>query len=598
MTTDPEVLDFYAKMTSEIRDRALGGDAKTPADFKENVFTEWLLEFFEENGITNNSSVVYYEGQALGGRVKINAYGLSDDGDRVDLFVVAYMEEETPVMLGKTELRKLAMQAARFFVAATKGFHEKMEASSEPAGAAKHMHKASRGIQDIRLFILTDGLVKARKPEPKDFHGWRVRFEIWDLQRIFRAMQAGLARDEIIVDFVELSGASLPCVEMPGINREYSACLAIIPGQILYSLYDQYGARLLEFNVRSFLSTRGKINQGIRRTLKEEPERFMAYNNGIVVTVDHMETKRDQNGAMVITRLRGFQVVNGGQTTASIHRAHKLDKININSVQVPAKITVIDPGRQQEIVRQISRFANTQNVVQMADFSSNEPFHVKLEELSRTTWCPGEQGRWFYERARGQYQDEKARATTKTKKQNFNKRTPTSRKFTKTDLAKYMNSWEQKPNIVSYGAQKNFNYFMQALREEHGHEWLPDVKFYKELIAKAILFKQTDKIAKQEKFPAYKANIVTYTVACLSYQTRKQLDLEKIWSNQSLSDELIALLRKWTHEVYDGILASARGRNVTEWCKKEDCWKELKALNLELPRTMPPEMSILSGKAN
>ncbi len=598
MTHDRELLDFYAKMTSEIRDRALGGDTKTPADFKENVFTEWLLEFFEENGITNNSSVVYYEGQALGGGVKINAYGLSEDGDRVDLFVVAYMEEEVPVTLGKTEASKLAMQAARFFVAATKGFHKKMEASSEAAGAAKHMHDVSKGTHDIRLFILTDGLIKAKKAEPRDFRGWRVHFEIWDLQRIFRAMRAGLARDEIVVDFVKLSGTSLPCVEMPRINRNYSASLAIIPGQILYSLYEQYGARLLEFNVRSFLSTRGKINQGIRKTLKEEPARFMAYNNGIVVTADHMETTRNQNGAMTITKLRGFQIVNGGQTTASIHRAHKLDKISIDAVYVPAKITVIDPGRQQEIVRQISKFANTQNVIQVADFSSNEPFHVKLEELSRTTWCPGEQGRWFYERARGQYQDEKARATTKAKKQDFNKRTPTSRKFTKTDLAKYMNSWEQKPNIVSYGAQKNFNYFMQTLREDQGHEWLPEVKFYKELIAKAILFKQTDRIAKQEKFPAYKANIVTYTVACLSNQTGKWLDFEKIWSNQCLSDELIELIRKWTHKVYEGIQTSARGKNVTEWCKKEECWKNIRALDLPWPGVLPPEIVGISGRTN
>jgi AIPR protein len=183
---------------------------------------------------------------------------------------------------------------------------------------------------------------------------------------------------------------------------------------------------LLELNVRSFLSARGKINSGIRRTLREEPDRFLAYNNGIVVTVDELETITLEDRRPAIRSLRGLQIVNGGQTTASIHRARKVDRADISSVMVPAKITRIDPAHQEEVVRNISRYANTQNVIQMADFSANEPFHIEIERLSERIWCPGEQGRWFYERARGQYQVAKSNAAaTRGRRRRFNEQTPT-----------------------------------------------------------------------------------------------------------------------------------------------------------------------------
>jgi hypothetical protein len=398
----------------------------------------------------------------------------------------------------------------------------------------------------------------------------------------------------IEIDFEKTFGAPIPCLAMPRAAEDYMAYLLIMPAEILYRIYDEYGPRLLEFNVRSFLQAKGKVNKGIRDTLKQEPDRFMAYNNGISATADSLQVVRGGDGQLAIKSVTGLQIVNGGQTTVSLYKAKKIDGADISGVFVPAKITtLIKPEKLEEIVPKISLYANSQNVIQVADFSANHAFHVEIERLSTTIWCPGEQGRWFYERARGQYQVAKGReATTPAQKRKFDERTPTSRRFTKTDLAKYLNSWEQLPHVVSRGAQKNFLAFTTDLHRG-GADWKPDEDWYCELIAKAILFRQTERIARQEKFPAYKANIVTYLVASLSYRSGSELSLRYIWDNQKISNELEGLLRSWSHRISDAITATAAGRNVTEWCKKEVCWQAIRELDLSFPNFLPPEWQVL-----
>jgi len=254
----------------------------------------------------------------------------------------------------------------------------------------------------------------------------------------------------------------------------------------------------------------------------------------------------------------------------------------LSRVFVQAKITEVGGDRLEEMVPKISKYANSQNAVNEADFSANHPYHIELERLSLTTWVPGEQSRWSYERARGQYQVAKAReAVTLGQRRRFEVKTPASQRFTKTELAKFVNSWECLPHVVSRGGQKNFVLFMDQLRRR-GAEWLPDVEYYKELIAKAIVFKQTQRIVNEEAFAAYRANIVTYTVAYLSYITGGRLDLQQIWRDQGVSDVLQRTLRRWAMKINKVILSSAEGHNVTEWCKKEECWNAVRSLELEM----------------
>ena len=180
---------------------------------------------------------------------------------------------------------------------------------------------------------------------------------------------------------------------IPGENDDYDYALTAIPGEALRLLYEKFGARLLEANVRSFLSVKAKgVNAGIQGTLRTSPGRFMAYNNGIVIVADEMRFEKTADGSPGIAWIKGLQIVNGGQTTASIYFAkRKHPATDLSKVRVPAKIIVMrepDPTKEEALVSDISRFANSQNAVSQSDLSANKPFHVEVEKLSLTVYCP------------------------------------------------------------------------------------------------------------------------------------------------------------------------------------------------------------------
>ncbi|HEX4286565.1 MAG TPA: AIPR family protein, partial [Terracidiphilus sp.] len=316
------------------------------------------------------------------------------------------------------------------------------------------------------------------------------------------------------------------------------------------------------------------------------PERFLAYNNGISATAEEVELTRGKDGHVSIEVIRDLQIVNGGQTTASIHRAEKEDKVDLSSVFVQAKISIVDPALKDEFVPLISKYANSQNAVREADFSANDSFHIEMERLSECTWCPGEQSRWFYERARGQYQVAKSReATTPARKRQFDERCPSTQKFEKTDLAKYAHSWQQLPHVVSKGAQKNFVEFMLRLKNL-GEGWQPDSIYFREVVAQAILFKGAQRIVRKLKIPAYGANVVTYTISYLASRSAGRLDLQQIWEMQELPEGIASAIQSWAPRIYDELVAGSAGRNVTEWAKKEDCWRHIRSLVEEIPPSL------------
>ena len=591
MKLERDLRIFAERLISDVRDRAMGGGLSGTINFRENAFTEIVVEHLFEIGMVENGEVCHCETRVGRGIGKVSGFGFNDDEDTLEVFTSVFLDSGTPSTLPSDDIRKGAERAARFVEACFSGIHQEMEVASDAHSMASRMHELQKKLDRIRIFVLSDGVTQLKQLDATEINGIPAKFEIWDIERLFRGMQSGLPRDEIEIDFEEMFGEAIPYLILPQPPSDYTAYLAILSGDMIYRLYDEYGSRLLELNVRSFLQARGKVNRGIRDTLRNEPERFMAYNNGISITVDELTTIVLPDGRPAIKSVRGLQVVNGGQTTVSIHRAKKQDGADISSVFVPAKITTVVGETLDQLVSKISQYANTQNVIQMADFSANDPFHVEIERLSQTIWCPGEQGRWFYERARGQYQVAKARiGTTPARTRRFNKQTPPARKFTKTDLARYLNCWNQKPDLVSRGAQKSFDVFMQELRVGKETDWLPDASYYKLLIAKAILYKAVARIVRQEKFAAYRANIVAYLIAYISSRTGGQLDMDLIWREQALSGEFEELLRSWSYGIDEAIRNTAEGRNVTEWCKKEDCWIPIRSMTLPLSNSIPLEL--------
>lgn len=581
---DLELARFAENLHQEVIIDAEGNQTEEEGgSFREDAFTRLMIEYLTEAGEIEDGHVCYHSARGL----KVNGYNLQEEEGRLDLFISIYCQSQFPIIVRKDAVESAFNQLLKFLNKVYNGYHKFIEEASATFDMSQIIHSIRNQLSHVRLFLFTDGLttlqlitkLKTQKTDLQE--GVSYSFNIWDLRRTYRCVTSGQKREAIEINFQTQCDSVIPCLAMPESQADYRAYVAIIPGEILCKIYAEYGSRLLERNVRSFLQAKGNVNKGIRQTILKQPHRFLAYNNGISATAEAVKLVNLPNGGQGIAEICDLQIVNGGQTTASLYQAVRKDKADISGIYVQTKLTVVDRDRMDEIVPLISRYANNQNKVNEADFSANDPFHVCVEELSRTIWAPAVDGtqrqtRWFYERARGQYADAKNRESTPAKQNAFTLSHPTAQKFTKTDLAKFEYTWDQLPHIVSLGAQKNFSKFTISLNEKGRPN--PDETYFTHLIAKAILFKNTEKIVQAEKFGGYRANIVTYTLAYLSYRNQKNINLDMIWKQQGISTSLHLEIQAISREVIQVITNPPNGGNVTEWCKKENCWKTIQSI--------------------
>lgn len=575
---------FYMDFLEEIQ---MSVDADLSGWNIEDFFTSIMLEYLEEAGEADDYIMCPFRGYGL----QMNAYSLTEDNENLTIYVSIYANNDKPKSIGQQDVDAAIKRAIQLFQKAVNDLYTSFQKDNDTYEFAISLHDHKDDIKTVRICALTNGIVKPIDFKNINIGNAEVSFSIWDIDRLYRCVMSGKMRETIEIDFQDKFNMTIPCIEN-ATSDKYSVYLAIISGELLVGLYDEFRDRLLEKNVRSFLQVKGAVNKGIRDTLRDEPDMFLAYNNGISVTAESVEIVRDENGKPSIKSIRDMQIVNGGQTTASIFNAHKDKKINadLSKVFVQMKISVITSSDDMdEIVPRISAFANTQNKVQIADFSANDPFHRRIEELSRTIWAPAQGGllpqNWFYERARGQYADMLARESTTLRRKKYKEQHPL---FTKTDLAKYENTWDQLPFYVSEGAQKNFRRF--TIRMSQQKRKLPDEQYYHNLIAKAIMFRRTEKLVSQQKYGGYRANIVTYTLAFLSYKTAQRIDLERIWKEQALTEALEKEIVEVSKFIQQTIVNPPGGANVGEWCKKEKCWKEIKEHKYEISKQLVNEL--------
>ncbi|MBR4341238.1 MAG: AIPR family protein [Lachnospiraceae bacterium] len=560
---------------------------------REDFFTSVMLDYLEEVGEIENSVVCPYRAYGL----QINAYAINEDISELTIYVSLYYQENEVQNVAKQDVDAALKRAIQIYRKATNDLYKSFEKDKDIYEFALIISKNKTNIKKVNLVALTNGNCK-----PIPFNNIKigeadVSFGIWDMDRLYRCVSSGKMRETIEINFKDVFEYRIPCLA----NYEsdvYDAYIAIIRGDILSAIYADHGARLLEKNVRSFLQVKGAVNKGIRDTLRNEPQMFLAYNNGISVTAESIELDDDGNGQKYISSIRDMQIVNGGQTTASIYNItkEKDSQVDLKTVFVQMKISVVhNEDKMDEIVHKISECANTQNKIQMADFSSNDPFNRKLEDLSRVIWAPAINGQkpinWFFERARGQYADMLNREGTPAKRKAFKETHPL---FTKTDMAKYENTWNQLPFFVSEGAQKNYKRFMIIIKERGNY--LPDEHYYQLLVAKCILFRRTEKLVAQQQYGGYRANIVTYTIALISHLSAQRIDLDRIWKNQALSSALEREIIRISQIVKNHIINPPNNANVGEYCKKKVCWEQLLLKNVELSDDLKKELLLEGAK--
>jgi hypothetical protein len=569
------------------------------------AFVHEVAERLEEDPVFGEFESVEYQGNGSRNRtLKLHGFTRLDESDGTIGIVIGKWEElDTPSTINTASVEQLSAWMENFVREAIENCLSERIAEVNPAyELALQLQNGSEKINRIRLHVLTNLTLSNRFKEERQgqIAGIPIERHVWDLQRLAALYESSRERETVHIDLEAFGKASIPCL-LAARSDNLSSYLCVVPGDLLADLFDRYGSRLLEGNVRSFLGMKGGVNKGIRTTIQDTPNLFFAYNNGIAATASDVKVQ-SRDGQLVITELTDLQIVNGGQTTASILSARKKDRLSLNNVSVQMKLTRVLPAAAQELIPCIAEFANTQNKVAAADFFANHPFHRKMEEISRRLLTPAKAGqriqdKWFYERSRGQYQNERM-YLSKSEKAAFESEYPVSQLISKTDLAKYAHTCEEKPYWVCLGAQKNFSRFattfssrnLDATETEYWEKISPEFgdSYFKSMVAVALIWKKMEDIVDAGRGSwyegGYRANIVTYTVAKLFHDVRKaggEIDLERIWNRQDTGAEIAIRLEQLAPNVQMSLLLPPPGiRNIGEWSKKEECWQSIASLHL------------------
>ena len=540
-----------------------------------------ILEYLEDNGEVNVPELCVFQKT----RTRITAYDYNDEAESLDLFYLIKAE----TLLGKVNKSKVD-QGFNYLMSF---YRESMNGTllkavnvgnnDEIAEVAKLVQSTKGKINQLRLYVITNGLTDpdAGIAVESDDGEYIIEYNVWDMQRVYQQHNIRTGKEKVEIDFPTEYNTELQCLKMSEENPFVDAYMAIIPGITLAKIYKKYQQVLLEKNVRTFLQFKGKVNKGIRKTLREEPDMFFSYNNGISTTASEIEVK-DVDGTLYITRLYDWQIVNGGQTTASISASLNDRDVELGKVFVPMKISVIrDAENGENIIKAISTSANSQTAIKNSDFSANEPYLVDLEKYSRSEWVPNGNSKpvckWYFERTRGQYLDQLAQLSGYNEKA-FKREYPKNQKITKTDIAKYETSWNMMPYNVCRGAEKNYTIFVTDIKRDK-----PEVtaSYFKRVIAKCILFNTIDSIVKSKKLGGYKANMNAYLIASISFLSDRNLDLTYIWEQQMVQQEVIDRIEElipmvWLHLTGPSSSGGSQSSNVGEWSKKPECWNRLK----------------------
>ena len=440
-------------------------------------------------------------------------------------------------------------------------------------------------IKKIRLIIITDGKITknlASIPN-KVLSGIDAEYRIIDIEFLYKIYTINNSKNNFDVE------VDLPALVVDTPAKDYRSYLSVIDGRTIVEIYDTFGSRLLEQNVRTFLQFRGNVNKGLRNTIEYKPEMFFAYNNGITATANDVIL---QDGKIV--KISNFQIVNGGQTVSAIYASSKNSKLDVSKIYVQMKLSVVaDAEKQDEFVSKVSEYANTQNKINQSDFFSNSPFHKDFKECSRRNLAPAVDGiqvrtHWFYERVRGEYLNEQAYLSG-TDKKKFQIENPKSQLIDKTFLAKSEIAWLQSPDIVSKGAQYSFMAFAKHITQMlEKDELCITSNYFKEAVSRIIMFKQVEKLVSYATWynGGYRAQCVAYTLSYLSYYLEKNrlfLNFSKIWDEQKISNNLENIISIVASKIYTNITNPPEGNaNIGQWCKKKLCWDSIKDMELSL----------------
>lgn len=503
--------------------------------------------------------------------------------------------------INNTDISTHSDQMTNFVENAIKGYFVNGEQSNPAVQLAFEIKRRATEIYKIHLFIISTNQLSRRVKSidlaDVNIQGrtYKVELDVIDIEKIYNAQLATSEKEDTVIDVVDYGIRGIPCIRADIGAGKYEAYLAVVPGEFLSNIYKKFGPRLLERNVRSFLQLRGGVNKGIRGTILNERENFFSYNNGISTTAKSVVIEDIPDIGLCITSFTDFQIINGGQTTASLASASIKEGAPLDGIFVQMKLTVIlEEGEDgDEFIRKTSQYANSQNKVTAADLVSNHPFYQRMEDFSRKLFAPPSKGLpyqtiWFFERSRGQYEQPKMKMKP-AERATYERVNPTKQRFDKKDLARYLNAADMLPYYVAWGGEVNSQRFQAKMEEQ----WKKDPaifneSYFRDAVAKAILFIFARKaILGQDWYKesgGYLMQTVAYSVSKLMVEVQKLgmlMNHRNIWDRQELPDFLIDDILKIAIRVREVFFRPGLG-NIETYCKKPECWEAVKELPFEL----------------
>lgn len=609
---DEETSRYREILLTEIR-----ADSDAGGDYARTRFIGRACEVLQEGEEFTEVHICRAHTESRKGReVRVDAYSFSPSDGVLNLIVGEYSGAETPEPLLTEEVRRLAQAGMRFLEGSVYDqLADRWDESHEAHALSREVFTfASNGeMSKVCLYLVSDrplGLHVTRIPDLA-LGSIEVNVQVWDIARLARMEASAKGREEIRIDFVAEYGQGIPALSA-GIdaNSRYESYMCVMPGAVLAALYDRFGGRILEQNVRAFLGEGRKVNKGIRDTLRTEPGMFFAFNNGLTVTASAINLARHVDGHVEITAASGLQVVNGGQTTASLYWAKKAG-IDLSKVHVQMKLSCLPEEGFEDAVHNIARFANAQNAVSASDLFAGHPYFKRLEAISRQTLAPpakaGEiNSYWYFERTTGSYKVELKRKGALAAKA-WQLIHPKRQVLSKTDVARYETTFAGLPHIVSSGGQKNIAAFGKIITQDWNSDPEKfDAEYFRRLVARAIVTRTLDALIPGQSW--YPGSIVrpltSYTLALMSMRMQAlhlQPNYEAIWRAQKAPAAFLAEATQVASEVLPMLQdipeEQVRNRLITEWVKKEACWNRVENSGVHLSAAFTNTLIELSPRS-
>ena len=567
--------DFMQDIVSQAQSRGIS---------KQEAFFESVCDSLVDEGeLSQDYMIAEYNKRDM----EVSGYDFDVERGKLSLLVHCFFKSDDIQTLIKEQIASKFKKLENFLLRSFQKLYDTMEEGFEHYSMAYNIYSylIKNEIKKIRLIIITDGKITknlASIPN-KVLSGIDAEYRIIDIEFLYKIYTINNSKNNFDIE------VDLPALVVDTPAKDYRSYLSVIDGRTIVEIYDTFGSRLLEQNVRTFLQFRGNVNKGLQNTIEYKPEMFFAYNNGITATANDVIL---QDGKII--KISNFQIVNGGQTVSAIYASSKNSKLDVSKIYVQMKLSVVaDAEKQDEFVSKVSEYANTQNKINQSDFFSNSPFHKDFKECSRRNLAPAVDGiqvrtHWFYERVRGEYLNEQAYLSG-TDKKKFQIENPKSQLIDKTFLAKSEIAWLQSPDIVSKGAQYSFMAFAKHITQMlEKDELCITSNYFKEAVSRIIMFKQVEKLVSYATWynGGYRAQCVAYTLSYLSYYLEKNrlfLNFSKIWDEQKISNNLENIISIVASKIYTNITNPPEGNaNIGQWCKKKLCWDSIKDIELSL----------------